>query len=538
MKIFKFCSKYLKKYQLKLVIYVFIGLLTTLIGIITTYLIGIFLDTLVMAGARQDVFNFALFFISLNILKVLLGYLSTLLYIKMQINMGNELNVDAISHVQKLSLSFINQTDTSYLNQSVNNDSNELVIFCITIIQNVVINIVMLVAPFIILLSMNIMIAIILLIFIVAYIFIYRAFKKPLHEASFLFRESQSHFFASLYEQFQYIKLIKINGVQTEINQRLHKSFDDLKTTALKDQKINYLFSSLDQFIGIGAQMVLFIIGGLQVLNGNFTIGMFTVFSIYFNMMLSSARYFFNLGAIYQSKLVSFERLNQIFEQMVETVGNEIIDSIENIVLDQVNFAYGDKVVIQQADMSFEKGKLYVISGSNGKGKSTLINLLLGMYIDEKQGNILYNGENIKLLDMVTLRKELIGFSEQETSLVQDTIKYNLTFGKDVDEEKLSFYLELLNMHEFIGELESGIGSFINEKNTNISGGEKQKISILKVLLKQPDLMIFDEPSSALDAQTTEKFINHLSSIKQDKMIILITHDSDIKACADVVIEL
>jgi len=94
MKIFKFCSKYLKKYKLKLAIYVLIGLLATSIGIVTTYIIGLFLDTLVMAGGRQEVFNFALIFITLNIIKVLSGYLTTLLYINMQINMGNELNCD------------------------------------------------------------------------------------------------------------------------------------------------------------------------------------------------------------------------------------------------------------------------------------------------------------------------------------------------------------------------------------------------------------------------------------------------------------
>jgi len=538
MKIFKFCNKYLKKHKIKLTAYVLIGFITTLIGIITTYLIGEFLDQLTIGGEQRVVLTFALIFIALNVVKIVFGYLSTILYINMQLDMGNELNRDAISHIQGLSLTYTNQVDTAYLNQSVNNDSNGLIIFCITIIQNIIVNIITIVVPFIILLFMNAMIAIVFLSFVILYVFVYKAFKKTLHQVSFEFRESQSHFFASLYEQFQHIKLIKTNGVQEEVNQRLHKNFNNIKTKGLKEQKVNYFFSSVDQIIGIGAQMVLFTVGGLQVLNGNFTIGMFTVFSIYFNMMLSSSRYFFNLGAVYQSQLVSYERLNKIFQEKTEKFGKRKLNSIETICFDKISFSYREKKIFESLDMSFEKGKIYAIVGSNGKGKTTLINLLLGMYLDEKQGEVLYNGLSIKEFDLVYLRKKMFGFSEQEPVLMQDTIRYNLAFGQTVDDAQLETYLKLLNMKKFIDSLDNGVDSIINEKNTNISGGEKQKISILKVLLKQPDVMIFDEPSSALDTDTAQNFVNHLRVIKHDKLIILITHDPFIKNIADIAIEL
>jgi len=93
-------------------------------------------------------------------------------------------------------------------------------------------------------------------------------------------------------------------------------------------------------------------------------------------------------------------------------------------------------------------------------------------------------------------------------------------------------------MKDFINELDNGLESIMYEKSSNVSGGEKQKISILKVLLKQPDVMIFDEPTSALDSESAYNFISHLMSLKKEKLIILVTHDEEIKKNADVIIAL
>ena len=537
MKIFKFCKKYLMKYKIILTTYILISLAITSLGILSPYITGDFLDSLIRGEDISVILRFCAIFATLSILKILLGFITSIMYTKMQISIGSELNRDTIYHIQNLSLSFINKNDGAYLNQRVNNDSNSVIIFCITILQNIITNVVMFVVPFIILLNMNFSIAIIIIIFNTIYILLYIAFKKPLYKIGFLFKENQSKFFSSLYEQFQYIKLIKINSIQPEINKRLDKSFKNLKQSAIKSQKITYLFSSLDSFVGTIAQIALFVIGGIQILKGNFTVGMFTIFSSYFGMMISSSRYFFNLGASYQNTLICYNRLVDIYNQEQESVGTEIIRDIETIKLENLSFSYADKKIINDLNISFEKGKMYGIVGKNGTGKSTFINLILGLYIDEKQGNISYNGININDINMKLIRREVVAFSEQEPFLINDTIRYNLAFNNESSFSNLDECLKILNMNKFIENLDNGLDSVVNEKNSNISGGEKQKISILKVLLRDTQIMIFDEPTSALDVDTTRKFITYLNRIKRNKIIIIITHDDYIKNECDVIVE-
>jgi len=469
----------------------------------------------------------------------------------------------------------------------------------------------MLIVPFMILLTMNWLIAVLMVAFLAIYTTLYFAFKKPLYNAGFAFREAQAKYFSKLLEQLKFIKIIKINSIQPQMNMRAESSFMDFKDKVIHNQKINYLYSGLDGFISTIAQIALFVIGGIQILAGNFTIGMFTIFTSYFGMMLGASRYFFGLGASYQNVLVSYNRIKEVFDQKQESCGEKIIGDISKIEVRDVSFSYDTydesgeeadsdsqklfhhsdstkhvhncnslgpfrdsnspkpfhaKRAINSFGAEFLKGKMYAIAGANGAGKSTLINLMLGMYIDEYEGSITYNGIDIRSIDMLAARRNLIGFAEQEPLLITDTIRYNLNFmdvcngesisrrsqnsdsrsGKSdindadcykelaLDCDSLMEFIKILNMKDFIHQ--HTMDFEINESNTNTSGGEKQKIAILKVLCKNPAVMIFDEPTSALDAETAKQFLEHLHRLKKDKIIILITHDETAKGYCDEVV--
>jgi len=391
---------------------------------------------------------------------------------------------------------------------------------------------------------MNWFIAVLLLSFLLAYAILYAVFRKTLYNAGFAFKEAQSRFFAGLFDQLKYIKLIKLNAIQTEVNKRADANFVDLRDNATHNQKVSYMYSSLDGFITTLAQITLFVGGGIQVLNGSFTIGMFTIFSSYFNMMLGASRYFFNMGANYQKVLVAYDRISEIISRNIESCGNMVLNSINSIELDNISFSYNQDTTkrnINNFSARFEKGKMYGITGGNGAGKSTLINLIMGMYVDEREGRVLYNDADIENIDMVKVRRKLIGCAEQEPMLINDTVRYNLTFDErnaqlPMDMKKaLQKYLKILNFKEFIEK--NTLDLVINDKNSNTSGGEKQKISILKVLFKNPDVMIFDEPTSALDAVAAKSFIEHLTKIKRDKIIIVITHDKELLGLFDDIVE-
>ena len=545
MKIFFFCKKYILAHKYILVLYIVIILFNTGIGVLSPFIIGNFLDNLVEGASVRVILQFCAIFGGLNVVRILKGYVTAMMNINMQTQMSYELNRDTHRHLQGLTLSYTSRQDSVYLSQRVNQDSNSLIVFCISILQSIITNVIMLVAPLMILLSMNWFIAVLLLSFLVAYIVLYVAFKKPLYKASFALKEAQSKFFSSLHDQLKYIKIIKINSIQNEINHRSDDTFIHLKDTAIHKQKVNYLYSGLDGFTSTIAQIVLFVVGGLQVLSGNFTIGMFTIFASYFNMMLGASRYFFGLGASYQKTLVAYNRIKEIFDRKLESCGEKVINKIGTIELRNVSFSYiaheenqvrgGTARVVEYFSMEFTKGKLYGIVGPNGTGKSTLINLLIGLYVDEFTGFITYDNTDIRCIDMVAARRNLIGFAEQEPLLINDSIRHNLGFENIVNIGFLDEYAEILDIKDFISK--HSLDFVIDEKSSNMSGGEKQKISILKVLCKDSAVMIFDEPTSALDSESTKRFISHLKQIKTDKIIIIITHDEFIKEQCDVLVE-
>ena len=535
-------------HKASLIIYIFLIFIVALISISLPYIIGRFMDLLVYESniyeSNRNIMYFPVIIGILGLVRIGISYITTMLYLNMRLNMGHRLNRKVIHHIHSLSLTYINHKDSVYLNQRINNDSNSLITFCISIMQSIITNLLMLVVPFVVLLNINMLVSTFMLGFIVLYIIIYLAFKKPLYNAGFNGSEAQAKFSSSLLEQLKYIKHIKINSIQNLMNARLADGFSNLKDAAIHNQKINYFYSSLDNFISMIAQVVLFVIGGMQVLSGEFTIGMFTIFTIYFNMILSASRYFFDLGASYQQTLVSYDRIIDILNQKPESCGTKSISNIREIKLQNLTFSYSlsNNNVFHNLNTTFTKGKIYVVIGTNGTGKSTLISLIIGLYIDEYMGKITYNGADIRDLDMATIRRKHISFAEQEALLLEGSIHYNVFLHdtvaayNSINMKKLTDHINALDMQDFISKY--GFDYNINEKNTNISGGEKQKISILKVLQKNSSVMIFDEPTSALDTQTTKKFIEHLQQIKKDKIIIIITHDKFVKEQCDDIITL
>jgi len=267
---------------------------------------------------------------------------------------------------------------------------------------------------------------------------------------------------------------------------------------------------------------------------------MFTVFSAYFGMMLGTLRYFFGLGKKYQDILVSHKRIIEILNIPKEMFGNVVIDNVYSININRLNFTYGDKWVFRDLNLEFIKGNMYAIVGKNGTGKSTFINLLTGLYINECTDMITYNNMVLCGIDVVQLKNKCISVAEQESFLLNDTVYYNLFLKEDafINNDILNNLLDILNMKEFINSLPAGMDTVINDSNSNLSGGERHKLTILRVLLKNSEVMIFDEPTSALDEKSTVQFIEYLDTIKSEKIIIIVTHDLKIRNKCQVIYDL
>lgn len=539
-KIFKFCAKYLSKKKGCIALYVVICILSNIISLLLPYISGNLLDQLVQATDTYFLINYIIIFSSLSMVDIIFGYVSSRMYIKLQTEITFELNADAISHIQKKSMKFAKTQDTSYITQKINNDSNVLITFCISVLQQIIINIIKFIVSLIFIFSVNTYLAIIMLVLNLIYFASYKILKKIIFKANYELKEGQAHFFGRLNEQLLNVKFIQMHGIEQDFFKRLRTSFFHLLGVGLKYQKLSYLFSSIDKFILILANIFIFLIGGISVINGSLSIGYFTIILSYFNIMMSSTSYLFMLGQSIQESTVSYKRLEDILSTKEQSNGDEILTSIESVTIKNLTFSYGDNCLYDDFNATFEKGKIYALTGENGSGKSTLIDIIVGLYVEEFTGEILYNEKPINQLDMIKIRKSLIAISEQEPLLLPDTFKYNITLNEQLslDENKFKELCYHLNLCEFIDSLTDGLNTIITENSSNISGGEKQKISLMRAFLRNSSILILDEPTSALDKESQIRLMEYLCSICNEKIILISTHSKELINLCDFEVKL
>lgn len=228
-----------------------------------------------------------------------------------------------------------------------------------------------------------------------------------------------------------------------------------------------------------------------------------------------------------------FKKINDILKQDNDKEKNELINEINEITISNLEFMYDDKLILKGINHKFEKNKSYAIVGPSGSGKTTLINLLLCRE-NNYTGNIYYNNIEAKKISLDSLF-EISSFVEQNVFIFDDSIINNVTMYSIVDEELLNNVLMKSGLIDLIKE--KGKDYKCGENGCNLSGGEKQRISIARALINRSQLLLLDEATSALDNETASLITNHLLSIDNTTKIF-ITHrlDEDILTKFDEII--
>ncbi|WP_300411102.1 ABC transporter ATP-binding protein [Lagierella sp.] len=499
------------KYKSNLFIYFALGLVTTVLNLTSPYIISNYMDILIESKSLFKVKQYGILFALINILLLLFSYLEQRVYLKMQLQASFLLNRDLLNHYQNISLTCSEKFDKSYITQQFNNDSNLLTIFLLDLIKKLIPNIILVLVSSFILFTLNKLIFVIVFLSTLLYIGLFTFMRKELYIVNNRLLESKSDYFYNSFRQIDNVKSVKLQGIQRELISSLVKSFNILTSAAKRHLNIEYLYSSLDNIIQTVLQIFAFIFGGYLVMTSQLTVGKLILITVFFNYILTTLNYFFGLGEEIQMARTMLDRTNAILNVKPETNGKTILDEINSISIKDLGFSYGEGNVFRNFNYDFYPSNIYLIKGENGKGKSTLVNLICGLYIDEFTGEISINNINIKEIDMVHLRKEKISFVEQKPFFFED---------------KISTILSSNNEHNIITDLgfsSDRIKSKIDENK--LSGGELQKISILTVLSKKASLIIFDEPTSNMDKKSKEYFFEYIQKLKKDKIIILISHE-------------
>ncbi|MCI5839578.1 MAG: ABC transporter ATP-binding protein [Peptoniphilaceae bacterium] len=527
-KILRYTKKYIIKNKLKFTIYFLFGIFSSFMNLISPKIIGNFVDYLSL-GLKEEVIKYIMIFVSLNLLTFIVSYITDRLYIYIQTDAGFNLNKDLNNHMLNVSLLDSQKFESSYLTNRINNDSNSVIIFSINAILNILDNLIIFVGASIFLIKLNKILFLFVIIMCSLYVVFYYFLKEKIYKINYDLIESRSEFFSNIYKQLDNIRSIKIHSSFSQSLKKLDNAFNLLLNLTLKNQKVSYFYTSLDVILSQIMYIFLFIYGGFSVIEGNLSIGEFVMISSFLGKMLESVQFYFSFAKEIKETQASLNRIIEIENLDEEVFGNVKPKSINRINVD-FSFSYTKNSKKINLKKVFSKGKIYWIKGKNGSGKSTLLDIISGLYINDFKGEIFFDTFNLKNIDLNFLRKNLISFVEQ---------KANLIYANSINKINENTAREIVNNFGLtnIMSIEKENINFLKNLD-NLSGGEKQKVQIVTEILKNSDLMLFDEPENNLDFKSGLFLENLLLKLKNNKIIILVGHNENFKNISDDIIDL
>lgn len=365
----------------------------------------------------------------------------------------------------------------------------------------------------------------------------YYFYKKVFKEKSKILLEKGAEKIKILNQSFYSIKEIKLIGKEHYFTRNFSKNINILENIGFLSSFISPLPRIVFETLAVYAILLITI---FLVIKGESREVIIPTISLIaasgarlipaFNSINASLSTFRLMQASFDNVIYNLTKLNKEknLDTFVEYNKNDKINFNQNITLKNLNFSYGKKKVIEDLSLEITKGSMIGIIGDSGEGKSTLVNLILGL-LKPENGNIYVDGKNIE--NNLKSWQKSIGLIPQNIYLVDDTIRNNICFGldvKEINEDKFQNVLKLSQLDLFVNNLPKKEFTKVGDMGANISGGQKQRIAIARALYTNPELLILDEATSSLDHKNEENIIKEINEYKVEKTIIIISHKKNI----------
>lgn len=304
------------------------------------------------------------------------------------------------------------------------------------------------------------------------------------------------------------IRVVRASNAESFEDEKFAKTNDELTKTNLFANRILGILNPGMTLIMSGLSLAIYWIGSYIVSDIYSYKNMLTLMTYAVQVVMS----FIMLVAIFMilpRALISAKRINAVLDTKNSIVSGKYADEFDgtaSVVFENVSFKYpgADNYVLKNISFTANEGETIAFIGSTGSGKSTLINLIPRLY-DATEGRVLIDGIDVKDYDLETLNKK-IGYVPQKGVLFSGTVKSNINFGdNNADDETIEKALSVAQASHFVGKMKDGVDSAISQGGTNVSGGQKQRLSIARAIARKPEIFIFDDSFSALDYKTDRK---------------------------------
>ncbi len=350
---------------------------------------------------------------------------------------------------------------------------------------------------------------------------------KRLRKISRQIQSKMADLNSRMQEAFISMNILKAYSMEKEEVDRFKALNRDFYRLILKSMRRTLFLNPATEFIAGAGGVLVLVIGGREVIQGKMSFGVFVYFLGALMALMKPVKRLLKVYNFNQVAMAAVERVFEIIEK--EPTVKEKPSAIElpyprrDIVFEDVWFKYEQEFVLKGINLKVTMGEIICLVGPSGAGKTTLLSLLLRFY-DPTKGRILIDGIDIRDVKIDSLRR-YIGLVTQEPVLFNDTVFNNIAYGmKDKSQEEVEQAAKIANAHEFIMNLPAGYNTIVGERGVKLSGGEKQRIAIARAVLKNPPILILDEATAQLDADSEIKVQEAIQRLIENRTVFLIAH--------------
>lgn len=524
---------YVLKNQKSLLFNIFLAsILYTVLGIVTSFsskfLIDYILKDKLMTTLTVMVVGMVILEIIQMLLSIFRGYL--LIFLGQRIDIAVLLGY--YNHVIKLPMSFFSTRKTGEITSRFSDADNINDAVAETVLT-LMLDVITAITGGIIVYIQNQYLFFVSVAVLSFYLVIVFSFKEILKKINNEVLENNSQLTSFIIQSINGIETIKAYNLEKSIQDETEFKYLKVIKSSFRRSKIYNLLTFLSGIVELIGNTLIMWVGAIQVINGKLTLGEMMVFNTLLEYFTNPVKNLISLQPTIQTATVSADRLGEIIDLDIEQSDEKMIPQNlkGDIEIKGLNFRYGTReLILKNINMEIKQGEKIALVGESGSGKTTLAKLILKFY-DFEKGDININNFNLKDIDNTFLRNR-IAYISQDMFLFNKTIKENLMLNDEIQIDNIIELSKKVNAYEFINELPQRFDYMIEENGTNLSTGQKQRLSILRALLKNPDILIMDEATSNLDSITESAIQKTLNNPEFSMTTIIIAHRlSTIRLC-------
>jgi len=354
-----------------------------------------------------------------------------------------------------------------------------------------------------------------------------RIFAREIHEISLGIQQKAADITSHVQETLSQIRVVKSYSMEKKEIEKFRGETQKSFNISMRAVQILATQNPVIALLQAAAVVAIVWYGGMEIINGNLSLPQLISFATALAIMTDPGNTLSKGYSILQQGLASVKRVFEVVD-IQPTIKDEKdalpLPKVQGKVdFQDISFAYEEEEVLKDINLSVEPGEIIALVGRTGAGKSTLMTLLLRFY-DPSSGRITVDGYDIKKVKLDTLRNQ-IAVVPQEISLFRGTVKDNIAYGKpNASEEEIIAAAKFANAHNFIQDLPLQYDTEVGERGTKLSGGERQRIAIARAILRDPRILILDEATSSLDAETEALIREALERLMKGRTTFIIAH--------------